>query len=66
MNPSGIPQAVEKAELNLRLVVKRFRRRGAVIGSIEYESAGNPGNVATAAAGLTVHCITGFHAQHHH
>ncbi len=56
MNPAGIPQAVEKAELSLRLIREALAASygGTVIGSIEYEPAGDPANKPTAAAGLTV------------
>ena len=63
MNPAGIPQAVEKAELSLRLIREALAASygGTVIGSIEYEPSGDPANKPTAAAGLTVRIAsTGF------
>ncbi len=63
MDPASMPQPVEKAELTLRLIQEALSAShgGTVIGSVEYESAGEPGNAATAAAGLTVRIAsTGF------
>ncbi len=63
MQPAGLPQPVEKADLTLRLIREALptSHGGTVIGSIDYESAGEPGGAATAAAGLTVRiAATGF------